>query len=126
MQSTTNSRSYRFKELFYFLAGGAAGAATALLLAPKSGTEFRRDLAASGRRSLDGTFRTVRDLKERSLNAYNHLTDHLIEVKTDLVHDLMPEAEAVDGKSPNATVTPAPPPAATRPGNGGRRPSSIV
>ena len=61
--------------LFYFLAGGCIGAATALLLAPKAGTELRGEISEAARKGYDETVELAHRLKERSDNLYKTLRE---------------------------------------------------
>ena len=50
----------------YFLLGGAIGAITALLLAPKSGRELRSDIADTARKGVDGAREKAADYYEQT------------------------------------------------------------
>ncbi|MGE5481014.1 MAG: YtxH domain-containing protein [Chloroflexota bacterium] len=63
MNNTNNSNDYAKGMLWGALIGGAVGAITALLFAPKSGTELRRDIA------------------ETSTNLYGKTSDYLTNVE---------------------------------------------
>ncbi len=56
--------------LVYFLIGAGIGAVTALLFAPKAGTELRSDIADATRKGLDYARDTGRDLGERATEYY--------------------------------------------------------
>jgi gas vesicle protein len=124
---TQNTRSYRPQttNFLYLLIGGSIGAAAALLFAPKAGIELRNNLVETGRQKLEGGLETARELKERSMTAYQHLAHHLTEAKSELVQDLMKGEEPVNGKSTTAPLALAQD-AVQRQPNGGRRASSIV
>ncbi len=57
-------------KLIYFLVGAGIGAVTALLFAPKSGTELRSDIADATRKSIDYARDTGRDMTERATDYY--------------------------------------------------------
>ncbi len=65
--------------------GAALGAAGALLLAPKSGREFRDTLAGEGRRLRESTGSRVAEIREKGAELYGTtrqaLTDTAAEVK---------------------------------------------
>jgi gas vesicle protein len=58
-------------KLVYFLIGAGIGAVTAMLFAPKAGSELRSDIADATRKGLDYARDTGRDLGERA-NDYYH------------------------------------------------------
>jgi gas vesicle protein len=57
-------------KLVYFLIGAGIGAVTALLFAPKPGSELRADLADATRKGLDQARDTTRELNERANEVY--------------------------------------------------------
>jgi gas vesicle protein len=57
-------------KLVYFLIGAGIGAVTALLFAPKAGSELRSELADATKKGLDYARDTGRDLSERASDAY--------------------------------------------------------
>ncbi len=57
-------------KLVYFLIGAGIGAITALLFAPKAGSELRSDIADATKKSLDYARDTGRDLGERATEYY--------------------------------------------------------
>ena len=57
-------------KLVYFLVGAGIGAITALLFAPKSGSELRSDLADATRKGLDIARDTGREIGERAGEVY--------------------------------------------------------
>ena len=57
-------------KLVYFLIGAGIGAVTALLFAPKAGSELRADLADATRKGLDQARDTTRELNERANEMY--------------------------------------------------------
>ena len=66
---------------FYFLAGGLAGAAVALLLAPQSGKATRQIM----RRKLDDAAGSVRDLQGRLVDAVSDVADSARDLKDQAV-----------------------------------------
>ena len=81
-----------------FLAGGAIGAAFALLYAPKSGKELREEIKSKSDDYLDDAEKYLADAKDRAINLINDgkkRSDKLIKdakVKSD---KLMKDAEQV-------------------------------
>lgn len=57
-------------KLVYFLIGAGIGAVTAMLFAPKAGSELRSDLADVTRKGLDYARDTGRDLGEKATDYY--------------------------------------------------------
>lgn len=57
-------------KLIYFLIGAGIGAITAMLFAPKSGSELRSDIADATRKGLDYARDTGRDFGERAQEYY--------------------------------------------------------
>ena len=57
-------------KLVYFLIGAGIGAITALLFAPKPGSELRADIADATRKGLDTARDTSRELGERANEYY--------------------------------------------------------
>lgn len=57
-------------KLIYFLIGAGIGAVTAMLFAPKAGSELRSDIADATRKGLDYARDTGRDLGERAQDYY--------------------------------------------------------
>jgi gas vesicle protein len=57
----------------YLLIGGGIGAAVALLLAPKAGTELRGDIADVTKRSVDATKEKANGLRTQSSEAIGSL-----------------------------------------------------
>ncbi len=57
-------------KLIYFLIGAGIGAVTAMLFAPKSGSELRSEIADATRKSLDYARDTGRDFGERAQEYY--------------------------------------------------------
>jgi gas vesicle protein len=57
-------------KLVYFLIGAGIGAITALLFAPKAGSELRADIADATRKGLDQARDTGRELGERANEYY--------------------------------------------------------
>jgi gas vesicle protein len=58
-------------KLIYFLIGAGIGAITALLFAPKAGSELRSELADATKKGLDYARDTSRDLSERATEYYH-------------------------------------------------------
>ena len=56
--------------MVYLVAGGLIGAAAALLLAPKSGSELRSDIADVTRRGYDGALDLSSTVKEKAGSLY--------------------------------------------------------
>jgi len=73
-----NSTSYRSNtgssagggNMVYLVAGGLIGAAAALLLAPKSGSELRGDIADVTRRGYDGALDLTSTAREKAGSLY--------------------------------------------------------
>jgi gas vesicle protein len=57
-------------KLVYFLVGAGIGAITALLFAPKTGSELRSEIADATRKGLDIARDTGREIGERASEAY--------------------------------------------------------
>ncbi|MDQ3009234.1 MAG: YtxH domain-containing protein [Acidobacteriota bacterium] len=57
-------------KLVYFLIGAGIGAVTAMLFAPKAGSELRSEIADVTRKGLDYARDTGRDLGERATDYY--------------------------------------------------------
>ena len=57
-------------KLVYFLIGAGIGAVTALLFAPKPGSELRAEIADATKRGLDQARDTSRELNERANELY--------------------------------------------------------
>jgi len=57
-------------KLVYFLIGAGIGAITALLFAPKSGSELRSEIADATRKGLDYARDTGREMGERASDYY--------------------------------------------------------
>jgi gas vesicle protein len=73
-------RSNSTDKLIYFLIGAGIGAVTALLFAPKSGSELRSDIADATRRSLDYARDTGREIGERAGEYYQTGVDRASEL----------------------------------------------
>jgi len=58
-------------KLVYFLIGAGIGAVTALLFAPKAGSELRSEIADATRRGVDLARDTGREVSERAGEAYH-------------------------------------------------------
>ncbi|MBK9165193.1 MAG: YtxH domain-containing protein [Acidobacteria bacterium] len=70
------------KTVGYLLIGGGIGAALALLFAPKSGSEFRGDIADVTRKGYDSTLEGAKVIKEKSANVI-----HMVSEKADSAID---------------------------------------
>jgi gas vesicle protein len=70
----------------YFLIGSGIGAAIALLFAPKSGSEFRGDIADLTRKGYDATSEKAIELKEQSENVVQ-IVKEKAEAAIDLASD---------------------------------------
>jgi gas vesicle protein len=79
----TNNNEYEYREscctgfagntgqkLLFFMIGGGIGAAIALLLAPKKGSELRRDIADMTAKGIDQTAFAANQLKQRTAEIY--------------------------------------------------------
>ena len=66
----TNEKSKIGTKLSYLLIGGGIGAILALLFAPKTGQEFRSDIADTTRKGLDKTKEIAGQLSEKANTAY--------------------------------------------------------
>lgn len=79
----TNNNAYEYREsnctgfarnagqkLLFFVIGGGIGAAVALLLAPKKGSELRRDIADMTVKGIDQTTAAANQLKQRTAEIY--------------------------------------------------------
>ncbi len=78
-------------KLIYFLIGAGIGAVTAMLFAPKAGSELRSEIADATRKGLDYARDTGRDFGERAQEYYqtgveraSDLTSRSREAVTDL------------------------------------------
>lgn len=69
-------------KLVYFLIGAGIGAITALLFAPKAGSELRSDIADVTKKGLDYARDTGRDLGERATEYYQTGVDRASELGT--------------------------------------------
>jgi gas vesicle protein len=58
------------EKLLFFMIGGSIGAAIALLLAPKKGSELRSDIADMTARGIDQTTAAANQLKQRTAEIY--------------------------------------------------------
>ncbi len=77
--------------LLYLIAGGAIGAGLALLFAPKSGREMRRDISEVTNSSLEKTRETVDKIRENASGYYETTKDKANE----LYNAVATKAEAV-------------------------------
>ena len=67
-------------KLVYFLIGAGIGAVTALLFAPKPGSELRAEIADATKRGLDQARDTSRELNERANELYQTGTERATEL----------------------------------------------
>ncbi len=65
-----DNQGYSGDKLIYFLIGAGIGAVTALLFAPKAGSELRSDIADATKRGVDYARDTGRDVGERASEYY--------------------------------------------------------
>lgn len=77
--------------LIYFLVGGSIGATTALLFAPKAGTDLRHDISDVTRKGLDETKELANEMKEHSADLYHSFKD-----RADTVLDLAAAKFAIE------------------------------
>ncbi|MFN0086365.1 MAG: YtxH domain-containing protein [Blastocatellia bacterium] len=78
-------------KLVYFLIGAGIGAVTALLFAPKAGSELRSELADATKKGLDYARDTGRDVGERATEYYQTGVERASEIGTrskDTVNEL--------------------------------------
>lgn len=78
-------------KLVYFLIGAGIGAVTALLFAPKAGSELRSEIADATKKGLDLARDTGRDLGERAQEYYHTGVDRASDLTSrgrDAVTDL--------------------------------------
>lgn len=78
-------------KLVYFLIGAGIGAITALLFAPKAGSELRSDIADATRKGLDYARDTGREIGERASDYYHTGVEHAADLTArgrDAVGDL--------------------------------------
>ncbi|HZS09931.1 MAG TPA: YtxH domain-containing protein [Blastocatellia bacterium] len=66
----SEDRGNASNSLLFFLIGAGIGAVTALLFAPKAGSELRSELADATRRGLDQARDTGRQIGERATDYY--------------------------------------------------------
>lgn len=67
-------------KLVYFLIGAGIGAVTALLFAPKAGSELRADLADVTRKGIDQARDTTREINERANEVYQTSVERAAEL----------------------------------------------
>lgn len=88
-------------KLVYFLVGAGIGAITALLFAPKSGSELRSELADATRKGLDYARDTGRDIGERAGDYYQTGVERASDLTTrgkDAVSDLTDRGKDLIGR----------------------------
>jgi len=84
--------------LIGFFTGGALGAALALLFAPKSGKELRRDIKEKSDEYLDDAEKYISQAKEKAVDMINEgkkRSERLIRDARDKSDQLMKDAEKV-------------------------------
>ncbi len=69
-------------KLVYFLIGAGIGAVTALLFAPKAGSELRSELADATRKGIDLARDTGRDFGDKATDYYHTGLDRASELST--------------------------------------------
>lgn len=67
-------------KLVYFLIGAGIGAVTALLFAPKAGSELRSEIADATKKGLDYARDTSREVSERATDYYQTGVDRASEI----------------------------------------------
>jgi gas vesicle protein len=67
-------------KLVYFLIGAGIGAITALLFAPKAGSELRSEIAGATKKGLDYARDTGRDISEKAGDYYQTGMDRASEI----------------------------------------------
>jgi gas vesicle protein len=88
-------------KLIYFLVGAGIGAVTALLFAPKAGSELRADIADRTRKGVDYARDTGRDLGDRASQVYQTGVDRASDIAArgrEAVSDLADRSKDVIGK----------------------------
>lgn len=78
-------------KLVYFLIGAGIGAVTAMLFAPKAGSELRSEIADATRKGLDYARDTSRDLGDRATEYYQTSVERAADLSArskDAVSDL--------------------------------------
>lgn len=88
-------------KLVYFLIGAGIGAITALLFAPKAGSELRSDIADATKKSLDYARDTGRDLGERATEYYQTGVEHASDLTArgkEAVSDLTERGKGLVGR----------------------------
>ncbi len=94
----TDAGSFGKGLILGMLAGGALGAATALLMAPKSGVEIRGELSSLANRYADRTGDTVNDASERARQIVNdgrRRADGIIDDARNRASSLLDDAEKI-------------------------------
>lgn len=75
MEGTSGRTASIGTNLTFLLVGGGIGAVLALLFAPKSGSEFRGDIADATRKSFDSTLDKAREIKDISAEIGHTITE---------------------------------------------------
>ncbi|MGQ9799174.1 MAG: YtxH domain-containing protein, partial [Ignavibacterium sp.] len=84
--------------LIGFLAGGAIGAAIALLFAPKSGKELRADIRQKSEEYLDDTERYIYEAREKArelINEGKKMSEKIINDAKQKSQEIIKDAEKV-------------------------------
>lgn len=91
-------------KLFYLLIGGGIGAAVALIFAPKSGEELRRDIADAALKGYDETLDAANQAKVKAVEYYEaakekggELLDSVTEKATAFKSELKDDASKIMG-----------------------------
>lgn len=123
-----------FGAMSYLLIGGGIGVAVALLFAPKSGSEFRGDIADATRKGYDLSLEKAVEFKAKSAEALESVKEKVVNVYDLASAKLSQEGEMISdlvlGKTGDAAEAGAPKQndsgnTSKRSGNG-QRSSSIV
>ena len=108
MSSNSNDRNDSYSKGFILgaLAGGAVGAVVALLFAPKSGSELRRDIADKSTEVYNDVYARAselthdgRDRMERFVNEGKRRADDLVKSTREQASHLLYEAEGLIGEA---------------------------
>jgi gas vesicle protein len=90
------------QNLLFFLIGGGIGAAVALLLAPKRGSELRGDIAKVATRKYEATLATANEVKRRTAEYFEaakqtggEVLDAVVEGATAVKEEMSKDAEAI-------------------------------
>lgn len=90
------------QKLMFFLIGGGIGAAIALLLAPKRGSELRGDIAKVATRQYEATLATANEVKRRTAEYFEaakqtggEVLDAVVEGAAAVKEEMSKDAEAI-------------------------------